>query len=61
MRRVLNLDVLACPRCGSRLRVLATVQDPEVVRAILTHLGVAPGPDRPGPAPPHLDHTVATA
>ena len=26
LRRVLALDVLACPRCGGRLRVIATVQ-----------------------------------
>jgi hypothetical protein len=27
MRRVFDLDVLACPRCGGRLQVIATVQD----------------------------------
>ena len=57
---VFALDVLACPRCGSRLRLLATVQDPAVVRAILAHLGLAPGADSPGPAPPQPDHTAAT-
>jgi uncharacterized protein YbaR (Trm112 family) len=60
MRRVFALDVLACPRCGGRLRAIATVQDPAVVRAILAHLGLAPGPDSPGPAPPQPDHTAAT-
>jgi hypothetical protein len=35
MRRVFDLDVLACTRCGGRLRVIATVQDPAVVRTIL--------------------------
>ena len=52
--------MLACPRCGGRLRVLAAVQDPAVVRAILSHLGLAPDPASPGPAPPQLDHTAAT-
>ena len=32
MHRVLDLDVLACPRCGGRLRVLATVQAPRAAR-----------------------------
>jgi hypothetical protein len=50
---------LACLRCGGRLRVIATVPDPAVVRAILAHLGLAPGPDSPGPAPPQPDHTAA--
>ena len=59
MRRVFAVDVLACPRCGGRLRVIATIQDPAVVRAILAHLGLALGPDSPGPAPPQPDHTAA--
>ncbi len=52
MRRVFNLDVLACPRCGGRLRVVATVQDPLAVQAILAHLARSRAPAPPGPAPP---------
>ena len=48
MRRVLDLDVLACPRCGGRLRRIATVRDPAVVGTILAPLGLL----HPGPAPP---------
>jgi len=51
MRHVFDLDVLACPRCGGRVRVVATIQDPAVVRAFLAYLTLAPGPDLPGPAP----------
>jgi len=41
----LLLDVLACPRCGSRLPVIATVQDPPVVRTmILAHLARSGAP-----------------
>jgi hypothetical protein len=39
MRRVFDLDVLACPRCGGRLRVIAPVHDALAVHAILAHLG----------------------
>jgi hypothetical protein len=52
MRRVLDLDVLACPRCGGRLRRIATVEDPAVVGTILAHLGLLHPADAPGPAPP---------
>jgi hypothetical protein len=52
MRRVFDLDVLACPRCGGRLRVVAIVPDPAVVRTLLTHLGRARSTEAPGPAPP---------
>jgi len=50
MRRVFALDVLACPRGGARLRVLATVQAPVVARSILAHLGLALSPAPPAPA-----------
>ncbi|MCI0549160.1 MAG: transposase, partial [Candidatus Rokubacteria bacterium] len=35
MHRVFAIDVLACPRCGGRLRVLAAIHPPETSRAIL--------------------------
>ena len=46
------VDVLACPRCGGRLRVIAIVQDPLAVQAILTRLARSAAPAPPGPAPP---------
>ena len=52
MRRVFDLDALACPRCGGRVRVIATVQDPVVACTILAHLGLALSPEPPGPPPP---------
>jgi uncharacterized protein YbaR (Trm112 family) len=52
MRRVFDLDVLACPRCGGRLRVIAAVQDPLAVQAILAHRARSAAPAPPGPAPP---------
>jgi hypothetical protein len=50
MRRAFDLDVLACPRCGGRLRLIATVEDPEATRAILAAL--AASREREGRAPP---------
>src|SRR5262245_5455801 len=32
-RRAFDIDVLACPRCGGRLRLIATVEDPDAIRA----------------------------
>src|SRR6267378_1390944 len=46
MRRVFAADVLACDRCGGRLRILATIRPPETTRKILDHLGL---PSRPPP------------
>src|SRR5262249_49550809 len=50
LQRVFSVDALACPNCGGRMRVIATIDDPRVVRRILTHLGLlcdAGPPPRP--------------
>jgi hypothetical protein len=41
MRRAFDTDVLACPRCGGRMVLIATIEDPAVIRRILTHLGLS--------------------
>jgi hypothetical protein len=41
MRRAFDTDVLACPRCGGRMILLATIEDPAVIHRILTHLGLS--------------------
>jgi len=38
-----RLNVLACPRCGRRLTLIALIEDPEVIVRFLGHLEL---PDR---------------
>jgi len=52
MRRMFALAGLACPRCGGRLPVIATIQDPVAVPTMLAHLGPSGAAEPPGPAPP---------
>jgi hypothetical protein len=33
--RVFEVDALRCPRCGSKMRLIAAVEDPHVARRIL--------------------------
>jgi uncharacterized protein YbaR (Trm112 family) len=40
MRRTFDTDVLACPKCDGRLRVIAIVDDRTTARAILEELGL---------------------
>ena len=49
MRRVWAVDVLECPRCFARRRILAAIHPPEAIRAILECLGL---PSRPPPIEP---------
>ena len=54
MRRTFGFDVLACPRCGGRLRLIALIEHASVIQRILRHLGLPaeiPEP-RPARAPP---------
>lgn len=54
MRRTFGFDVLACPRCGGRLRLVALIEEAAVIDRILRHVGVpteVPTP-RPARAPP---------
>ena len=54
MARTFGFDVLACPRCGGRLRLIALIEEAAVVERVLRHLGVPteiPAP-HPARAPP---------
>ena len=37
LRRVFDIDISRCPRCGAQLRVLAAITNPRVITAILAH------------------------
>jgi hypothetical protein len=52
MHRAFAMDVVACAQCGGRLRLIATLHDPAVIRTILTHLALAHSGQSPGPGPP---------
>jgi hypothetical protein len=52
MQRAFAIDVLRCPRCGSRMRLIATIHDPGAIGRILAHLGLSRSGQSPGPAPP---------
>lgn len=53
MQRAFELDVLSCPACNGRMRLLALIEKPSVARRTLRHLGM---PDHPPPInPPRFD------
>ena len=57
MKRTFGLDVLSCPHCGGRLKLISLIEDPKVIKKILDHLGLPTAPPGPIPAraPPELD------
>jgi hypothetical protein len=54
LQRVFEVDTLRCPRCGSKLRLVAAIEDPTVARKILECLKL------PARAPP-LESAAADA
>jgi len=38
LKRVFNMDIETCSECGGDVRIIARVEDPVVIRAILAHL-----------------------
>ena len=49
LKRTFAVDVLVCPNCDGRLRVIAAISEPHVVAKVLSHLGLPT--DRPTLAP----------
>jgi hypothetical protein len=55
IKKVWEADPLLCPRCQKEMRIVALIDEREVIERILRHLGlwqqgvrVVPGPDPPG-------------
>jgi hypothetical protein len=56
MQRSFGFDVLVCPRCGDRLKLIALIKNAPVIRRILGHRDLptelpTPRPARPPPLP----------
>ena len=48
LKRVFAIEIETCKRCGGKLRVIASIEDPEVIERILGHLGRNGAPADPG-------------
>ena len=57
LKRSFAIDILKCSACGGKMRVIATIKDPAVIRKILGHLDLPFGaPKRMPPrAPPQME------
>jgi hypothetical protein len=40
LKRVFGVDVLQCSRCQGKMRLIARIEEPDVARKILEHLGL---------------------
>ena len=50
MRRAFDVDVLDCPECHQRMKLVAVILCPSTARSILAHLGCSTNMPKPQPA-----------
>jgi hypothetical protein len=60
LKRVFGIDIETCPACGGAVRIIACIEDPDIIEKILTYQdaeGAEPrAPRRPPPrAPPQRE------
>jgi hypothetical protein len=51
LKRVFNIDIETCRECGGAVRIIACIEDPTVIRKILTHLDKQAPSQRAGRLP----------
>jgi hypothetical protein len=63
LKRVFGHEMLVCPKCQGKMRLIAMVDSPKVIAKILRHLGLETEPPQltPARAPPQLDLAEAFA
>jgi len=47
LKRVFAIDIEHCRRCGGKLRVIASIEDPALIERILAHLEPLPAGEPP--------------
>ena len=40
LKRVFSIDIEKCEKCGGPVRIIASIEDPDVIKKILKHLGL---------------------
>jgi hypothetical protein len=52
LKRVFGIDIETCPACGGALRIIACIEDPAVIKKILTHIDSKNACAEPARLPP---------
>lgn len=57
LKRVFNIDISVCSRCQGKVKIIAAIEDPKVIKKILGHMGLPSTAPRLAPArgPPASD------
>ncbi len=64
IQKIYETDPLCCPKCSGKMKILSFIEDPEVIKKILKHLGLwdieaRPPPKTSAPQPNvHIDKSA---
>ncbi len=60
LKRVFAIDIEKCEKCGGPVRIIASIEDPDVIQKILKHLGLDQPADTLIRSPPSVltDHST---
>jgi hypothetical protein len=61
IQKIYEIDPLTCPKCRGSMRIISTIEDQEVIKSILNHLGLWSTGSRPRPkahAPPVREYVA---
>jgi hypothetical protein len=66
IRKIYEVDPLTCPKCSGKMKVISVIEDQDVIKKILKHLGLWEVKPRPPPrmaktqplhTEPHIDYS----
>ena len=40
LKRVFNIDIEVCPKCRGKIKIIAAIEDPKVIKKILDHMNL---------------------
>jgi len=40
IQKIYEVDPLTCPKCSVEMKIISVIEDPEIVKKILKHLGL---------------------
>jgi hypothetical protein len=58
LKRVFAIDIETCANCGGKLRVIACIEDPDVIAKILEHIRAREQAEPSQPRAPPLHDTA---
>jgi len=60
IQKIYEVDPLTCAKCQGKMRIIAFIEDEEVIKKILKHLGLWESKQRPPPGRPSPPNTAST-